>query len=100
MQAVNDYVLYGKSETDNPIAGKVYGIYNTAEMLEMVHWMRRYNERVPPDKKSLLLDEIVKLREQVAQSQNPSGILLKLLAAKKLELASLGSSDRNAASSC
>jgi erythromycin esterase len=42
--AVNEYVLEGKGDPAKALADFHYWTWNTEEMLEMIGWMRRYNE--------------------------------------------------------
>ena len=42
--AVNDYVLEGKGDPSVALAGLIFWTWNTEEVLEMIRWMRRYNE--------------------------------------------------------
>lgn len=41
---VNDYVLHGKGDPAQALAGLHFWTWNTEEVLEMIRWMRRYNE--------------------------------------------------------
>jgi erythromycin esterase len=42
--AVNDYVLHGKGDPAAALAGMYFWTWNTEEVLDMIRWMRRYNE--------------------------------------------------------
>jgi erythromycin esterase len=42
--AVNDYVLNGKGDPAVVLAGLYFWTWNTEEVLNMIRWMRRYNE--------------------------------------------------------
>jgi erythromycin esterase len=42
--AVNDYVLTGKGDPAEALAGLYFWTWNTEEVLELIRWMRRYNE--------------------------------------------------------
>lgn len=42
--AVNDYVLNGKGDPAAALAGMYFWTWNTEEVLDMIHWMRKYNE--------------------------------------------------------
>lgn len=42
--AVNDYVLTGRGDPARALAGTYFWTWNTEEVLEMIRWMRRYNE--------------------------------------------------------
>lgn len=48
---INDYVLYGKGNVHEVVSGQGFGIWNTLEVVEMVEWMRTYNQTVPDEKK-------------------------------------------------
>lgn len=43
-RALNDYVLTGKGDPGQGLAGLIAYPWQTEEMLELVRWMRRYNE--------------------------------------------------------
>lgn len=42
--AINDYVLHGKGDPEKAVAGQGFWTWSTEEVLDMVKWMRRYNE--------------------------------------------------------
>jgi erythromycin esterase len=42
--AVNDYVLNGKGDPAKALAGMYFWTWNTEEVLDMIRWMRRYNQ--------------------------------------------------------
>jgi len=42
--AVNEYVLTGKGDPAQALAGLYFWTWNTEEVLDMIRWMRRYNE--------------------------------------------------------
>jgi len=42
--AVNDYVLHGRGDPAAALAGMYFWAWNTEEVLDMIRWMRRYNE--------------------------------------------------------
>ena len=42
--AVNDYVLNGKGDPAQALAGLYFWTWNTEEVLDMIRWMRMYNE--------------------------------------------------------
>lgn len=41
--AVNDYVLHGRGDPAKVLAGLHFWTWNTEEVLDQIHWMRRYN---------------------------------------------------------
>ena len=41
---VNDYVLHGKGDPRNALAGMHFWVWNTQEVLDLIEWMRTYNE--------------------------------------------------------
>lgn len=41
--AINDYVLVGKGDPKEALAGIYFWTWNTEEVLEQIEWMRRYN---------------------------------------------------------
>lgn len=43
-RAVNEYVLTGKGDPARALAGLYFWTWNTEEVLELIRWMRRYNE--------------------------------------------------------
>lgn len=49
--AINDYVLYGKGDPGIALRGIYFWTWNTVEVLDMIKWMRKYNEdKVDTDK--------------------------------------------------
>ena len=40
----NDYVLYGKGNPKEALAGMHFWVWNTQEVLDLIEWMRSYNE--------------------------------------------------------
>jgi erythromycin esterase len=50
--ALNDYVLSGKGDPKEGLAGIYFWTWNTEEVLELIEWMRRYNAD-PEHKKKL-----------------------------------------------
>jgi hypothetical protein len=42
--AINDYVLHGKGDPEKAVAGQGFWTWSTEEVLELVKWMRAYNE--------------------------------------------------------
>ena len=43
-QAVNQFVLEGKGDPAAALAGLYFWTWNTQEVLDMIEWMRRYNQ--------------------------------------------------------
>ena len=41
---INDYVLHGIGDPEKAVAGQGFWTWNTEEVLELVKWMRRYNQ--------------------------------------------------------
>jgi erythromycin esterase len=41
---VNDYVLHGKGEPKELLKGMYFWTWNTQEVLDMIHWMRQFNQ--------------------------------------------------------
>lgn len=41
--AINDYILYGKGDSEEALRGIYFWTWNTVEVLEMIKWMRQYN---------------------------------------------------------
>jgi erythromycin esterase len=46
VERINNYVLYGTGEAENVIKG-LFAVWNTAEMLELIKWLRQYNIKHP-----------------------------------------------------
>ena len=46
--AVNDYVLHGTGDPAAALAGMHYWTWNTREVLDLIEWMRAYNQRRGP----------------------------------------------------
>ena len=42
--AINDYVLHGKGDPERAVAGQGFWTWSTEEVLDLVKWMRAYNE--------------------------------------------------------
>jgi len=42
--AINDYVMYGKGDPELALRGIYFWTWNTEEVLDMIQWMRQYNE--------------------------------------------------------
>lgn len=40
---VNDYILYGKGDVKEALAGMYFWTWNTEEVLDMLEWMRQFN---------------------------------------------------------
>ena len=49
--AINDYVLHGKGDKADALAGQGFWTWDTEEVLGMITWMREYNATVPEEKK-------------------------------------------------
>ncbi len=49
--AINDYVMYGKGDPAEALFGIYFWTWNTNEVLDMIRWMRSYNEGKPDDEK-------------------------------------------------
>jgi erythromycin esterase len=49
--AVDDYVVNGTGDPEKALAGMYFWTWNTEEVLEMIRWMRRYNENPDHPKK-------------------------------------------------
>ncbi len=47
--ALNQYVIEGKGDPKALIAGMYFWTWNTQEVLDMVEWMRSWNQRNPPE---------------------------------------------------
>lgn len=44
---LNEYTIHGKGDPKELIAGMYFWIWNTREMLDLVEWMRRFNQPEP-----------------------------------------------------
>ncbi len=49
-QPINDYILSGKGDLSTVLTGQGYVVWDTEEMVEMIKWMRTYNDNFPEDK--------------------------------------------------
>jgi erythromycin esterase len=50
-QNINDYVLYGKGDARTALASQGFWTWDTEEVVDMIEWMRTYNQSVPDAKK-------------------------------------------------
>lgn len=66
--AVNDYVLTGKGDPAKALAGLYFWTWNTEEVLDMIRWMRTYNED-PAHTKKLRFYGVDMQTETVAYAQ-------------------------------
>ncbi|HEV2763776.1 MAG TPA: erythromycin esterase family protein [Pyrinomonadaceae bacterium] len=48
---INDYVLHGKGNRAEVLAGQKYWILDTEEVAAMIDWLRAHNQTVPDEKK-------------------------------------------------
>lgn len=48
---INDYVLHGRGDPAEALAGQKFWTWDTHEVRDMIAWMRRYNEKAPDRKK-------------------------------------------------
>ncbi|HET9055390.1 MAG TPA: erythromycin esterase family protein [Chitinophagaceae bacterium] len=48
---INDYVLYGKGDAYTSLASQGFWTWDTEEIIDMIEWMRKYNQSVSDDKK-------------------------------------------------
>ena len=49
-QPINEYILSGKGDLYTALTGQGYVVWDTEEMVEMIKWMRDYNQNVSADK--------------------------------------------------
>jgi len=49
-QPINDYILSGKGELPTLLTEQGYVVWDTEEMVEMIKWMRDYNQDISADK--------------------------------------------------
>lgn len=49
--SINDYVVHGKGDRAEVLAGQKYWILDTEEVAAIIDWMRAYNQTVPDEKK-------------------------------------------------
>jgi len=66
--AVNDYVLTGKGDPARALAGLYFWTWNTEEVLDLIRWMRAYNED-PAHTKKLHFYGVDMQTETVAYAQ-------------------------------
>lgn len=50
-EKINEYVLYGRGNRDEVLAGQGFWQWDTEEIAEMIEWMRQYNKLVSQGKK-------------------------------------------------
>ncbi|HEY9176928.1 MAG TPA: erythromycin esterase family protein [Flavipsychrobacter sp.] len=50
-EAINDYVLYGIGDPQQALRGIYFWTWNTIEVLDMIKWMRTFNEGKPDTQK-------------------------------------------------
>ncbi len=48
---INEYVLYGKGNAHTALASQGFWTWDTEEVIDMIEWMRAYNQTVPENKK-------------------------------------------------
>jgi len=48
---INDYVLHGKGNRDEVLAGQGFWTWNTEEVAAMIDWMKDYNSSLPDENK-------------------------------------------------
>jgi erythromycin esterase len=48
---INDYVLYGRGDLATVLTGQGYVLWDTEEFMEMLRWLRHYNDGISDDKK-------------------------------------------------
>jgi erythromycin esterase len=48
---INNYVLYGKYDATRALASQGMLVWDTEEVLDMIEWLRRYNQTVPDENK-------------------------------------------------
>lgn len=48
---INDYVLYGKGDAHTALASQGFWNCDTEEVIDMIEWMRKYNQSVTEEKK-------------------------------------------------
>jgi len=78
--AINDYVLHGKGNAKDALAGIYFWIWNTEEVLALIEWMRRYNADPRHEKKLKfygvdMQTAIVAVREAVTFLKQVDGAL-------------------------
>lgn len=48
---INNYVLHGQGTKEEALASQGFWTWDTEEILDMIEWIRQYNQGVPADKK-------------------------------------------------
>lgn len=48
---INDYILYGKGDAYASLASQGLVVWETEEIIDMIEWLRKYNQTVPDDRK-------------------------------------------------
>lgn len=72
---INDYVLNGRGNCNDVLAGLGFWCWNTEEVAEMIDWMRDYNQHVSPENRVQFLGFDCQMNEK-------SGKMLSALLAK------------------
>jgi erythromycin esterase len=48
---INDYVMYGKGDAHTALASQGFWTWDTEEVIDLIEWMRTYNQSVSSDRK-------------------------------------------------
>lgn len=65
--AINNYVLRGEGDPELALRGQYFWTWDTEEVLDMIKWMRAYNQTVPEDKKLKFLGFDVQAAKQAGR---------------------------------
>ena len=53
-QIINDYILNGKGDVYSALKSQGLMVWNTEEIIELLEWLRKYNENVPLENKVIV----------------------------------------------
>lgn len=48
---INNYIMYGKGDAHTALTSQGFWTWDTEEVIDMIEWIRKYNQTVPKDKK-------------------------------------------------
>lgn len=48
---INNYIMYGKGDAHTALTSQGFWTWDTEEVIDMIEWMRKYNQTVPENKK-------------------------------------------------
>lgn len=51
---INNYILYGKGDVYTALGSQGLMVWNTEEIIDLIEWLRKYNQSVPEEKKVII----------------------------------------------